>query len=680
MVRQIRRHNGTEWRWTSVLVTVWCGIVLGQSSPTVEPKPQEAPQNETATDSDVDQPRDAVPVVTEPAEFVKQADADAIAKAISSSQDWVWVSQISQLLATDEHRSLLEADEVIAALASRLGEAPADARRSLLTAMSLVSSPDAVRGVMQLVGSDADFEASSEAMKALIKQTGRADLGANPQAWRDWWAQQEWIPEAQWLRRVARWQAAYARTLAQSLDTSARRQAELLRALYGVTKAEDRPALLIRMLSDPFAPNRLLGLELASRAIVNATKLPPSVIEQAGTLLLDSSAEVRTASAKLLASSGLNGQASAVSRSLAQEQSPQAAQAMLQALVYADPTRSDVASAARWIKDQTAGPAAASLLLTALDHEGFTQQELRQRVYRAVQEDMGVSLKADGVRLFGRLAGSKDFGRLTNLLTDHDGAIRDAAAQSLAQRAEGIGPLLEATTENPELLRFAIAGLSRFRVDRNGWAWLSEAPGVTSEALESFADLLTSDEAIEAARSEPSAEKRLTLLKRFDPKSLNTQSEQGLNQIRIMREGRGARLRTLLDLNQFDQVVKEARIAPETIDADARRSTFRVALLCLGKTEDASNGKATAQEWLDAVSRLAKVDQSKAIALAQAGVRSYSRVFTSAQIDWLNSLTTHLVESSADSGKDDAEAPNPTGIAPVTPSEGHDTDIESLES
>lgn len=465
---------------------------------------------------------------------------------------------------------------------------------------------------MQFLAMKPAGDAASAATRTLIEQTGRADLGMNVDRWQAWWKEQEWIPEADWLRRITQSQADRARASTARAVAAERRETELFRDLYAATSREERPALLSRLLRHSVGDIRRLGIDLASRAILNATKVPPDVIETAAGLLMDPSADIRAAAAKLLAASGLGEQAPVISKALATETSPQAASAMLDAIAFTTLSRGDIESVLRWISDPEAGPAAVKTLVVANDQGLLIRPAPRNFAWATVSEDIGVSLGPGGVRLFGRLAPASDFNRLSELLSSSDAAIREAAAESLSLRPDGVEPLLTASEGTPSLLPFALDALIRHRPTAAGWIALSSISAISEAPLQTMARSLPPSEALAAAKREQTAARRLLLLERFAPAPANGGPAIDSRDARppsIQRSGWILRLSALLDDGQYNAVIADAGAPKSWMTPDERRRITGVALLCLARVDEAVAFEAGPEEWLDAASRLAGRDE-----------------------------------------------------------------------
>lgn len=537
-------------------------------------------------------------------ELLKSGDPGRVAGAITQAADWDWLGGLCAQLADPQHFRLLSDSAVIKALAERLPLAPEAAQPQILAALGKTYDREALRAVMRLLESDRVGTLERLAIRCLIDQTGRADLGEDPQAWRQWWSENEWIPEGAWLARVAQWQLQRAHALRDRVISAEKRSYEVHRELYSLTPAEQRPALLVKFLDDQFSDVRGLGLDLTTRLVINATPAPPEAIARAVKLLHDRTPEVRASAAQLLAAVGLNGRAAEISGALLVESNPGAARAMLEALALGRPARRDMRIAANWLNDPEAGPAAARLLIAAAENAEFIDPSVRNEVWASLHGDMGRRLGPMGVRLFGMLAPAAEFERLVDLLQASDRTISEAAAEALALRPDGVDALLRGAATHQSLARFCAGAIRRWRNTAAGWAALRQIAGFPEEMLENVAHSMSLHEAIAAAETETSPRLALTLLERFD-----TASAPAAVQARLVE----ARQRALFASGDYQGVIKEARrdLKPEQFP-----SMVRIAMLCLEQCDDAVAAGATAEDWFEAIGRLAESDAARSRRLA----------------------------------------------------------------
>lgn len=580
-----------------------------------------------------------------------ERDPATVADAIAAAADWATVERILQDLSSPETQDLRRRPEVTLAIANRLSDAPYASLASTLDFCRSSGQRDVVRAVIAIL-SDPDAAAVHDhVMRTLGEQTGRDDLGTDQGAWLAWWAEHEWIPEAEWLRRVASWQAERARRMAERTVAAEKSRADLFREVYSLTPADQRPVILIRLLEDDAADVRRLGLELANRAVVNATPLPPEVTDTAATLLRDETPDIRASAARLLASAGLNGASADVSAALSRERDPRAAKSMIEALAFSAPSRGDLEAAILWIEHPVVRSVAARLLVVG-DERGLLQSpRLRNAAFEAVQADMGVSCGPSGVMLFGRLASAQSFQQLTVLFTHENDAIRTACAEALALRPSGMDALLERCVNDPTVARITIRAAILWSPDMNAWRTLSAIPDLDVQMIAALANALPAETAIQAVNEDASGAHVGHLLRRFSPE------DETFSRLRprMAREGLSKRLVHLLETGAYEQVAIETRVARTQAPTGVAESvvihrSYRVSLLCLEQIDEAIQSGVTSDEWFDAIRRTTDRMPETASRLVDALQRQDSMSLTSAEAARLGEIADELTIQSGGSG------------------------------
>ncbi len=570
-------------------------------------------------------------------------DASTLAEAIRSTTDWVWVETAIAAISEPQFSGLCADSGVSKAIAGRLAEAPAGSQVVFLTALGRSNERDAVRAVLGMLDQDLTPESRRRVFQVLVEQTGRSDLGEEVAAWQAWWNENEWIPEAEWLRRVTRWQSERSRRLVDRSRTAERGRAELYRELFSLTAPDARSAILIRMLGDGAIDVRRLGLELATRAVVNATPLPPEVSTAAAGLLRDPASEVRAGSAIFLASAGVNGAAADISQALTRERNALAAKAMLEALAFTIPTPGDLEVASSWLRNSVTTTAAARLLAVGAERGVLLSPRIRNMAWQLVESDCGASLGAAGIQLYGQLAPSSEFLNLMTLVRASDAAIRDAAAEALTSRQIGFSPLFAEVSRDPALLRFVVNGACAWSPTRVTWTQLTVIEGVTEQHLTRVADAMPPHETIATARIETSDARRIILLSRFSVERLRTETYAAS----VVVEGASLRMQTLLDLRRYEQILSERRPGANGAEPPVfpHQHTVRVALLCLERIDEATSAQATAEEWIEAIERLSEPNPEAAGRLALALQSQDGLGLSTAQAAQLDSLQQSLLDS-----------------------------------
>ena len=537
---------------------------------------------------------------TRMAELIRTGDASALA-AVLDSADQASLERAVAALVSAPTNGLAADPLVVRSLAARLAEAKGGARVQILRALARTSRRDAVAAVIGALEQSNTWNDSDAVVRTLIAQTGRADLGADADAWRRWWAGIEWIPEAEWLRRVAAWQADRAGELDNRLSRSDRRLADLARSLYSLTPDADRPAFLLALLGDEMGVLRGVGLELATRAVLDARPLPDGLFELAAMILSNARAGNRARAARLIAAAGMDRFGARLAEAVERERDPDAAAAILDALAISAKPGPIARAAAGWLERAAVAPSAARALLRVIDTGGSLDPETLELADTVLRPDAGVTLGASGVALFGRIAADTDYLRLTELLTHDDAGIRNAAAASLSSRAIGIEPLLRAAALNHTYFMPAARAIAEFEPIASGWRRLSAMEGAPDEALRAVIAAMPDAEIILAAESEQNPARILMLLEGLDVPAGDTNPAAAPT-----KPGRSAvlRVRAIFALGRDADPIADAERWP----ANAWRDEIgfdpaAAARLCQGRFEHPAERQPTVAEWLAALER-----------------------------------------------------------------------------
>jgi hypothetical protein len=181
-------------------------------------------------------------------------------------------------------------------------DASATPEARLAAVNELLGEPgrDAIGRLVRLLAAPLPAEVRAATIKALVARTGRDDLGANSEAWNTWWKEVSFLPEGDWRQRLAEAQSARAGRLQVQRDAAISRLGETLPRLHALTPPEERSDLIAGLIRDQIPEVSRLGLDLASRALLNAQPLGDPVRQAALQCLSHPSAEIRTAGARLL--------------------------------------------------------------------------------------------------------------------------------------------------------------------------------------------------------------------------------------------------------------------------------------------------------------------------------------------------------------------------------------------
>jgi len=537
----------------------------------------------------------------------------------------------SPILRTVAEFSPVPPPDITAAVIEHLALHGAQAPPAAVRMLAPIREKEAIGAVIAVLSSgDADSSLTEAAIGALIEQTGREDLGEDPEAWVAWWEEARWLPAREWEAMQAAAHAERARRLQREAERNLARIIDLHRRMHDLTPQDQRSALLATMMGDEARAVRLLAFELAERALLNTQRLDDSVKHAAIERLKDPASGVRTAAASLLFRLGAGQEAAeSVRLALGQERDPKAAAAMF-TLLRRNPSESDLAICLEWLgaAEPAASAAARTLFASATDGVRMTPR-VRSRALaslRAMQEN---ELTPGKISLLGVIGAASDRARLESLLApDTDPSIRRAAAGALTRWPGSIDALAQATRHDPALLPTLTDALSQHQPTPEGELVLLQAgASAQPDAMETQRRRLR--------RAMPPRALLATL--GSEASSLQTLEEVLLGADALDLGARDPRL--ILTQRLIDEryaagdnagvAVLVNRIDPSLMETLSHtvRQRCRRALICTERYDDAARLGATEEDWRAAIDRL----ESSGSELAQAIRTQFQNVFPDAR-------------------------------------------------
>lgn len=296
---------------------------------------------------------------------------------------------------------------------------------------------------------------------ALHAMTGRDDLGAVPQAWRQWLSRHQHLPPMAWRGMLAEGLHKRAERLARRERDLLARLTESTRRHYTSLPQADRAAMMAQLLADAEPAVRLLATDLFSRDLERG--IPPGSEATAALSLLleDPQAPIRQAAAVLIDRIVPEGSASRLSVALRRESEPEVATVMLRAYRRApDPAAID--ALVRWLEHGVPTYQPAMRAILALLETGFDpSDEQRQRILATIEPHNAASILPSAVHVLVRLEGDAGPGLARALLQSPQIDVRRAAADALMPFPEAIDDLLRAAWGDPAILQRAADAIAR---------------------------------------------------------------------------------------------------------------------------------------------------------------------------------------------------------------------------
>ncbi len=456
---------------------------------------------------------------------------------------------------------------------------------------------EAIGAVVRVMGRSATAAQRAALWGALVRLTGREDVPADAGAWDAWWREHGFLPEGEWRVRLASAQAARAHRLARERDALALRLADVYGRVYALTRAEDRSSMLVGLIKDESAQVRLIGFDLASRALLNAQPLDASVADAAVSSLSGGTSELRAAAARLLANLAPKEVGPAIA-ALRAETDERVAAPLLRLLANR-PDAGEIELCLRWLA--TSGPArpAAAEALAAIHRTAPLDGATATRAMELLSKIDPARISASSARLLGTLSGPTDVASVRAVWQAGEPGSRMAMAEGLASSDAGLGVLLE-VVERPDapvfdlacrVLATRAASVETFARMRAAGAHLGEAgldglarvllalpEGPFERALASVLDGAARRELLARAGAHSAAgagelAARIALARALDALG----SKDGASALQHL-DGVGA--------------------GPTRQDAALRRARV-MALLVLGRLDEAEGAGGTASAWLD---------------------------------------------------------------------------------
>jgi hypothetical protein len=653
---------------TSALMAV--PVVVGASAlAEVQPESDTPPASPQPTQAEPNREAEALLAVLKDDAADRTERETAAAKLLAAAGDPTVVEQLAAVLREKGQGSALLIDAIarmpvapgvlFAPLAERVSSASADELPSLLRAVGSFRTREAV-GLL-LAHTEAGKASPAErkaALQSLARLSGRVDIGPDRPAWMAWFSAREHLAEPDWL-------ADLVSAMAGRLDTMAAERAALIdrvvstsRRLYLATPAEQQPALLATYLLDPQQDVCELGLELVSRELAGARSLGPVVAEALVKLLGHSDASIRTSSAKLVSQIAPPDAGAAVSAALNVETDANAAAALLAATARW-PTPAARGAIIRWIE---AGPPASPFAAEAalqLQRQGMLDDEAdRGRVLEALRSADLDALNGSGLRLLAAIGAKQDLVKIAERLGSEKGSTRQSAADALASRPEFLDRILDSARNDPGLFDIALRAITTHRATAAGFAAAMTLPAPSEQAhragLLALAGAMPPSELIGAAgQVSEDAALREAILARL---VADAEKASDATQAGAIAECMALLAETRLEMGQPDAAIAALDAAPDGLLDPARVSAIRtVALLWLGRIDDAATLNAPASVWLDGLARA--IDQPHAAALRDAITTRFANTLTDEQRAQLDTLNKQLAAKEPAKAEEQAKVP-----------------------
>lgn len=543
-------------------------------------------------------------------------------------------------------------DQFATLLIESLADAKMDSTGEIIWALGFFSSREAVRGLLDALADEKAGAFDAEIFAALVQQTGKDDLGADLDVWTTWWEQVEWLTEGDWRQRLLANHRARATRLDTSVAELESQLGDVFRRLHASTP-DDRSRIVEELLLSETHQLRVLGLDLASRALLNAEPLDDAVGRAALFSLNDPDPMIRAATAQLLSALELPEIAIAARKSLQLETNAGPAAALL-TLSARWPNEQTTRAATRWLEndDPIVREAAAAHLLSAANHGLLDDPAYRRPSLDALRRTRLDELGAAAVRLLGLIGEEEDRRASFTLLDDENSARRVVAAQSLIDWPSSTERLVAAAEKHTDVVSSAVRALAQHRPKASSVLWAmrqrsaAASEPASQEALSSFEALVSAlppgelRALIRSLRIKDVACRPLvTALFNAQPSALlSTPDRVGafleLAELCLDRADPESASRAL------EAVAGSA--APD--EAQRRRLTFLTSAW-RGSLTDAARADADPQLWLEAIRRISPASPERAAELVHAFEEQFRAVLSEDDAAALAEVTKPLREA-----------------------------------
>lgn len=483
------------------------------------------------------------------------------------------------------------------------------------------------------------------AYAALIRLTGRVDLGTDSSAWWDWYFEAITLSPLEWEQSLVRSLAGRIDSIRRERQNLAQRLVESSRTIWLSAKPDDRSRLLASFLLDDVEDIRRLGFDLVRQEIATGNPPKDEVGAAAMTLLRHPRATIRAEAARLLNQLAPPDAGGAVLAALEREEDPRVADALM-AAVRRWPVAEARAPVLFWLEEDPLTTAAAADACLAMLRAGVLDLEVdRPRILRALRSRRAEDLRGPGLVLTLELGEESDRERLVGLLHHPEAPVRLATAEVLGQSADFVDALLAAASRDPALYNTASRAVRDHRPTLAGLRAIAMVGGGTSSSQAQSMTLIAEridtasllafavDEVVPLVLRESALS--VVQRRRIDGENADAVRERTLALIEL------AKLRLELRRSQAALAALDPlKDSPAMLEAGPLADTKAMALVMEGRAGEAMRLAASADAWLRAIELI--IDEPLAPRMMRAFERQFRFAMTPAQWEKYVSLRARL--------------------------------------
>ncbi len=415
-----------------------------------------------------------------PTDLEAAAILTCMQEGVPSTDVAAWFGPLS-LMAQDPDR--LRHPLVIGALSSFRTR---ESARVLLRALSVVEGPS-----------------RAAVFAALVRLSGRDDLGDDAAAWSRWFAEVEPQSESQWRSSLLDALGGRADRLNAARESAVTRLADGYARLHLATPAEQRSALLASMINDPLAAVCAQGMDLVSRELAATNRLDGPVGDAAVAALSRPEPELRARAALLVNQLVPESGPDAVRRALSRETDPRAAAALLQTATRW-PSREVGDAALLWMTGDGEVRNAACDAAWSLLRAGALSSEQQERALAILRDIRTSDRPPSSCHMLAWLGDDEDRASMRPLLQSVDAGLRLACAEALAPYGEFAGAILDAAGRDGALLMAGVRVVVLHDQTARGFEMINRISAGSEgrrNALVTVASVLPAEDLLAAGRS-----------------------------------------------------------------------------------------------------------------------------------------------------------------------------------
>ena len=369
--------------------------------------------------------------------------------------------------------------------------APLNARRGAVLFLGQKRDRDSMAALVKLTGAGQPQPLRDVAVASLRVIAGTEGVESPQDFWERWWSVKR---ETYSGDRLGGEIAENFNDLVASISRRAARASSLeerlldaTEQLYRIRPPQDRPAYLVKMLSDPLDSIRRLGMRLVLQRLTDGQLPEPELREALRSRLSDSQPLVRERAANALRLAGDEPAAERAALALVDGSEKDPAVLVAYFRLLARLPRVEVAEPAlAWLSDATVGGEAAGAL-AALHRAGALDAQRSQRAAAALRQSLqaGRPPEPPVIQLLAIVGDESDWQRIRAWLDHPEARIKEASAQAWSEARQPVVELARRAND-PSIAPIAIQAATERGADAATFSEMIERRPTQEALLESW--------------------------------------------------------------------------------------------------------------------------------------------------------------------------------------------------